>query len=298
MKKLIFTILAVSSCILSAYSQIPNNGFENWTQVGTYMDPDGWGNLNSMTSPLGVLTCEKGTPGSPGNSYLKLTSRNVMGFGVIPGIAVSGEIDPATATAVGGFAYNQRPQKLTGKWQYMAFAANDQGYIGAVLTKWNSTLNQADTIAAIYYALPGMVMSWASFALTFNYLSNDTPDSCLIVLASSGAHAANNSYLYIDNLAFSGSVGITEPGKSLSDFRITPNPVHGVVHFSVQNQTNAPFEVSLSDITGRQIVNLESTSGTQQTDLSFDTADLPKGLYLVTLKQSGAILETRKLLVQ
>ena len=42
---------------------------------------------------MAVYTCVKGTPGNPGTSYLKLVSKTVTGFGVVPGVAVCGTIN-------------------------------------------------------------------------------------------------------------------------------------------------------------------------------------------------------------
>ena len=42
---------------------------------------------------MAVYTCVKGTPGNPGTSYLKLVSKTVAGFGVVPGVAVCGTIN-------------------------------------------------------------------------------------------------------------------------------------------------------------------------------------------------------------
>ena len=57
-----------AACTLSAFAQIPNNGFENWSSAGSYNNPDSWGNLNSVTSVLSVYTCVKGTPGAVGTA--------------------------------------------------------------------------------------------------------------------------------------------------------------------------------------------------------------------------------------
>lgn len=72
----------------TAFAQIPNSGFENWTTMGSYSNPDNWDQLNAMTNPNSVYTCVKGTPGNPGSSYIKLTSKTVGTMGVMHGLAV------------------------------------------------------------------------------------------------------------------------------------------------------------------------------------------------------------------
>lgn len=74
MKKSMYTFFAVCSFVATATAQLPNPGFETWTNMGTYENPDGWATLNDLTTMSGIYTATKGTPGSPGSSYLKLTS--------------------------------------------------------------------------------------------------------------------------------------------------------------------------------------------------------------------------------
>jgi hypothetical protein len=164
MKKWLIIPLILVALADSIFAQIPNNGFENWTSMGSYYLPDGWGNLNPVTNPAGIYTCIKGTPGNPGNSYIKLVSQTVTGMGVVPGIAVSGVLNTTTLLPESGFAYADRPTSLQGNWQFMA-SGTDQGFIAVFLTKWNTLLNRRDTIAGASSPLHGMVMSWQSFEL-------------------------------------------------------------------------------------------------------------------------------------
>ena len=97
-RSLIF-FLAIASFFLlldSNAQTIPNGGFENWSMPNGYNVPDSWATLNDLTAPLTVYTCTKGTPGSPGASYLKLTSKSVAGIGVVPGVAVSGSLNSSS----------------------------------------------------------------------------------------------------------------------------------------------------------------------------------------------------------
>ena len=102
--------------------------------MGTYENPDGWATLNDLTTMSGIYTATKGTPGSPGSSYLKLTSQTI-GPNVVNGIAVSGVIDQVTQQPVSGFAFNQQPASFNGKWQHMIYGTS-QGSINVTLTRW------------------------------------------------------------------------------------------------------------------------------------------------------------------
>lgn len=80
MKKTILSIVSVVAFTASTMAQIPNAGFENFTSMGAYDVPNGWGTMNNTTALASVYTAAKGTPGSPGASYLKLTSKTVWKF--------------------------------------------------------------------------------------------------------------------------------------------------------------------------------------------------------------------------
>jgi len=204
--------LAFTGTVAPVITLIPNSGFENWINKGSYNSPASWDNLNSVTSASSVYTCEQGTPGAAGTagtSSLKLTTKTVPGIGVVPGIAVSGILNKTTLQPVSGFAFNQRPASLTGNWQYMVFSTDttNAGYVDVKLTRWDASKNKRDTIAGVHYSLPDMIMNWESFSLPLTYVDNvNYPDSCVITLSASSTTPIENDFLYVDHLAFSGTV--------------------------------------------------------------------------------------------
>jgi hypothetical protein len=279
MKNKIFTIVIGALLTLSALAQIPNSGFESWTSMGSYSNPDGWSNLNSVTTSMSVYTCMQGTPGDPGTGYLKLVSKTVTGLGVVPGVAVCGAMDITAMKAKSGFACALRPQTLTGNWQYMYGAsASDIGYIAVLCTKWNSTTNKRDTVSSTIRNLTGMAMSWGAFSITLNYMSGATPDSCIIVLSASGSTPSNGSYLYVDNLAFVGTVTGMNEISTNTNFQIFPNPAS-------QNQLNIVFDrattsaVEIFSIEGKLVKQISSSNSNNK--FTIDIADLSKGQYFI-----------------
>ena len=283
MKKAIL-LSAFIATSLGAFAQIPNAGFESWTTTGSYSSPDSWGTLNAMTSSMSVYTAEKGTPGSPGSSYLKLTSKTVTGMGVMPGIAATGQINMATMSVKGGFPYTTRSANLTGSWQYMAMAGTDQGFISVYLTKWNSAMMMRDTVASAVKLLPGMAMSWANFTIPLTYTKNYSPDSALIIMSSSGMTPANNSYLYVDNLGFSGTVATTGVSNLNlnAEVHLYPNPASGSsLNVSYQKDKINISQISISDVTGRiwKLTDVKGNPG----NISVDISALASGLYILTV---------------
>lgn len=303
-KTILFSISFVFlAFIANSQSTIPNASFENWSMPNGYNIPDGWDNLNPMTASMSTFTCLKGTPGSPGTAYLKLVSKNVSGMGVMPGAATCGMFDMsnmANPMPMSGFAFNQRPQSFDGKWQYMA-SGNDQGFIGVLLTKWNSGMMMRDTVAYAMQTLSGMAMSWANFSIPLTYMSLDYPDSAMIMLSASGATPEANSYLYADTLHFNGSVagttGINNEIKNISNLNVFPNPANDKV-FILFNSTNTMnLKLQLTDVSGKIV--FEENEGEIQGafNRTLNISSFTKGIYFLNLKSSKTV-EVRKLVVQ
>ncbi len=279
--------------VLSGLAQIPNNSFENWTTVGSYLMPDQWDNLNPSTAGTGVFTCTKGTPGNPGNSYLKLTSKTVTGMGVVPGIATCGVLDQITHLPVSGFAFNQRPQNFTGKWQYMIYGIKP-GYIDVALTRWDASAGTRVVVASLHKVLTGMVMSWGSFSVPLVYQDGQYPDSCTVFLSASGTSAANNDYLYLDNLQFQGTVTAVEPGPSAAaGLKVFPNPANDSFTIRFIASETGLVPIRLFDLNGRLVFEQKVAVISGENRIRQDVRSIPSGLYLLVVGNSSPAISSR-----
>ncbi len=301
MKKL----LLLNALILAAttgFAQIPNGGFETWNTVSSYTVPDQWDNLNLMTSSMSTYTCMKGSTSAPaGSSYLQLVSKTTGSMGVMPGIVTCGMLEQSNMSnivAKSGFAFTQRPQNLTGSWQYMAYGS-DQGYISVLLTKWNMSTSMRDTVAYTRQNLSGMVMSWATFSITLSYMSTSVPDSCILVLSASGTTPVNNSYLYADNLAFAGSVpsGVANISNNSSDILVYPNPANSTTTISYNGHSERDITISVNDISGREITSMTPKATIGENKFPINVSGFAKGIYFIRVSddQSNTV---QKLVVE
>lgn len=287
MKNLFLLSLIGFIIITNSFAQIPNNSFESWTTVGTHVNPDNWGCLNDYTSTYSttVFTCTKATNTPPqGTSYIKITSKNISGLGMVHGVAVCGTLNPVTRKPVAGFPYTLRSQKLTGKWQHMS--ASDQGYIDVLLSKWNSSLNKRDTIAYKHTVLGAMVMSWATFNITLNYVSGEFPDSAMIFCSASPAVAAASDYLWLDNLSFTGTViptGIDDAKLSENTTSVFPNPCSDILNLSLYLDKPSQVIVQVFDITGKMMKSEDYGTLNGANEKSLKVNSLSKGIYLLNI---------------
>jgi len=296
MKKHIFLIITGSFLALSSNAQIPNSGFETWTSMGSYTNPAQWGTVNNTTAALSVYTAQMGTPGSPGTSYLKLTSKTV-GSAVVNGIAVSGALDSITMLPKSGFAFNQRPANLTGKWQHMIYGSS-QGSVKVTLTRWDSGLNQRVTVATANQTLSSMVMSWANFTIPINYTDGNNPDTCIIILKASGITPTNLDYLWVDNLAFSGTVtGIDMHNNFLNSMVVYPNPSNENIILDLNFKSTQHTTIELSDINGKVVLSKNAGELSGESKQTLDISSITKGCYFVRII-TGSGTEVKKIIVE
>ena len=268
----------------SCFSQIPNSGFENWTNMGTYDNPDQWGTMNNTTASSAIFTAIKGTPGSPGTFCIKLSSQSDS-RSVINGIAVSGVLDSITLMPKSGFPFSIRPQSLKGNWQHMVYGASP-GSVSSFLTKWNTALSKRDTVGIATQTLSGMAMSWAAFTINFTYQSGENPDTCTIILKSSGKTPTQNDYLWVDNLSFSGSVaGISDNSDQNIALNIFPNPANNEVEFSNSKNIHKGDILIISDMLGNEIFKKTMN----ENSFKINTSNFANGTYICKLVNSYSV---------
>ncbi|MBI3520758.1 MAG: T9SS type A sorting domain-containing protein [Bacteroidetes bacterium] len=296
MKKTINSIILAMLISASTIAQIPNAGFETFTNMGSYDIPNGWGTMNNATATSSVFTATKGTPGSPGASYLKLTSKTVSTT-VVNGIAVSGVLDSMTMTPKSGFAMSTRPANLTGKWQHMIYGSS-QGSIQVILTRWDTGMMMQMPVASGSVTLSGMAMSWANFTIPLTYVDGNNPDTCIIIMKASGSAPTNNDYLWVDNLAFSGSVtGIENHESFVSEMVVYPNPSSEVVNFKFNIKSAQQINIEITDINGKVIRSNNFGKMQGESTQSVNISGIAKGTYFVKINGEQAT-ETRKLVIE
>lgn len=275
----LIAVLAIAQTI-HITAQIPNQGFENWTSKGTYDTPDGWSTLNDKSSSSEIYTAMKGTPGNPGNAFIKLVSKKV-GTKVFNGIAVCGTLDTATMQPKSGFPYTGRPTGLTGKWQHMIYGSS-QGSIKIILSRWDNSTHQRLTVGSGSVTLSGMAMSWADFNISINYTDNSSPDSCMIILQSSGNSPSANDYLWVDNLAFSGLTGINNQLKN-SGFSMYPNPAKEKLNIKTEGLDEQSIRIQITGLNGELILDENRVLELDQKIIHIDISGLNPNLYIIRI---------------
>ncbi|MBK7211975.1 MAG: T9SS type A sorting domain-containing protein [Bacteroidales bacterium] len=297
--KTVLYLIALIVFPLVIQAQIANPGFENWTNFGTYDSPDSWGNLNATTASTGIFTVTKGTTApASGAAYIKLMTREIGGNTITPGIIVTGQLDPVTHRPISGFAYTGRPEKLKGKWQYMGYGA-DVASISAWLTRWNPLTQQRDTIARLNGSPSGMLHSWGNFSFSFEYQSGNNPDTAVVMISSSSQTPVKNSFIWIDDVSFDGTVTGLENPVSVQSFNVFPNPATSYTKVNLVSQQQGLVRIVLSDNIGNQVLETEEgvSVGSNQITLDLSSGRIKSGIYFLQVYTSSQTY-ARKLIIR
>lgn len=255
MKKIVLICSILVYGILNSKGQ-PNPGFENWSTVLTLQEPDNWQTLNFLSfatsNPLSAFKVS-GIDKHSGNFALKLktVSFNSNPFpgqlGDSTGTIFTGKITTAPLAFKYGFAYTGRPEKIEFWSKYIPVGADTAG-VAVLLTKWNGVNN--DTIAACVKSISPS-LGYIPHQFDVVYFSTEQPDSATIGFASSRSPltARLNSTLYIDDVAFTGWVGINKNSKKDNHVKISPNPAKD--HLTILAQINEATNVMVFDALGK-----------------------------------------------
>ena len=268
MKKTLLSgmILIFFVASISAQQQVPNGGFENWTDSGLgYEDPNGWDTPNEYTYVTGVFTVTKSDTVSTGNYSAKLKSRLLVGEYVSPGVVTLGEFVvnflTQTATMEGGIPFTDRPLALNGDYKNFP-AANDSTVVMAIFTEYLEAKGKTDTIGLGIMYTNNVVADWTSFSVPISFFNNHDPDTMNIIVVSSNMFSPNkDSYMFIDNFAFEYEAGIDDL-ENIVETSIFPNPASDKISFTFGKKINANLNIYSND--GQQVYS-GIVNGTDQT---------------------------------
>jgi hypothetical protein len=288
MKKNIPIILCMtlfSSIGMLSGQNVPNGDFEAWDTSSN--NPTGWSSLN-WTSQFGApYTCSKSSSKHGGNYAMKLTTIT-FGTEIIDGIAFIGTWNnPTTDFPQFGYPYTKRPLKLKGYYKFST-TSNDSGLVAIRLTKWNSIKGSQDTIGGgVFFTTP--VNTYTYFEIPITYDMSGMPDTASIIVLGSAETTfdqrgqAGNT-LFIDDLSYELSTGVSEPVMAGNGLSVYPNPCTGYVTVSLPGP--GPARLRVFDPIGREILCMQVETASAEIDLSA----FPSGIYSIHAESQGTVL--------
>lgn len=295
MKKLILILGSVLAIHAEASAQIPNNGFENWTTIGAYENPNSWATTNSSSAGP-FYACTKSSdhyPTNVGNYSIRLENKTTLtpatGAG---GMAITKAFDFPFKPA---FPVTGHPTSLTGYYKFTQLN-NDTAFIKVNLFL-NHTLINSGSILNDAFIVTTNVSSWTSFSLTLPSYAN--ADSASIWLSAYYPETqtngpSGNSVLYVDNLNFDNLIiGVKESDKASTLFNMYPNPAADMVELAFENTYSGSVTANIYTVLGKLIRSKELEPNEHQLRIG----DLVNGVYLIELKTKAGT-QKQKLIIQ
>lgn len=282
MKKPLLTTLGIVTTLF-CIAQIPNGGFEDWANKGTYVEPTEWVTTNGLTQLGNPPSVFKSTDAHSGTSACEIITAKITTK--IPGIFIpdyAGSIFTGAQVGVNskhGFPYTNKPTKLGFWYKYNARNA-DTATILVMTTRWNTTTSQRDTISFGYDMLKDSVGIYTKHeTMLWIYDSINSPDSAVVIISAAGIYTTHDSAkLLLDDMAFEGgNVGLSE-SKTAYTFGTYPNPASASGFHLVLDPMTTDALITIYDLNGK-IVHKQSQEKT--TDLFIETRHLSSGFYFI-----------------
>lgn len=274
----------LTSAILKTLAQ-PNGGFENWSTIFNYQTPVSWQTLNFLSSfsPPNPISAFKATGIDihSGNYALQLKTiyiNNNPAPNAIEdtvGIIFTGKVALNPPSFKYGFPYTGRPEKLEFWCKYIPVGSDKAGAI-VFLQKWNGLSH--DTIAKGEITISATV-AYTLFQVDLTYHSAELPDTAAITFGSSKEkeEARVGSTLYLDDVAFTGWVGIDEQETDNDKIKIFPNPASNAVNI-IAHIDDANY-IQVMDVSGKLLGKYEL----KNYKASINTVSFAEGIYFFQL---------------
>jgi hypothetical protein len=289
MKKISFTFIFLLAFLAISHSLsadcLPNPSFEQWTSSGSeppfdWEEPTDWSTLNAWTEFISS-DVDKVSDAKSGNYAAYVQTFNIFGTYLVPGMLCTGKISADFNYNIDlskiGCPCSEKPTSLSGWYKFSSTDAEDNASVIVALKKYNTAEDRVDTVAYGFGLLPP-ISSYTEFTVNFNYLIDDTPDSLIVIIASSNlANPKEGGKLYIDDLSLSPTSDVDDISKN-NTILLYPNPSNGKINFEFDgNEEISNYSLMISDLNGKLVKTIES----------LDSADinlgLPSGSYFYTL---------------
>lgn len=278
MKKIIFT-LSIGLAMFWTPSRaqvIPNASFETWSRDTIeffsqviFDHPNDWYPLASLFNAMfggGEIGLYQSSDhhGAGSSSALMEISTNSMGADIFTAFPVS-----------------QLPTSLTGYYKYEG-TVPEPAMVSVVFTRYDPVADSGVLIAEGGASLSNIVTSFSPFTVDIQAVGTGAPDTCYILItylydSEKNAPVKTTSKFWVDNLSFQGTAGIVR--NTLPEVILLQDQASSWVALEWRHEPGKEYAVEVYSLAGRLIERQEKVEGRA----TFNTANLPKGLYIIRL---------------
>jgi hypothetical protein len=275
MKKIIYTTALCLTGMHLYAQQVPNGGFEEWTDFMMYEDPTDWGSMNMMSMLGGPEVATKTTDSHSGTYALQLAA-GVEDIGqdgemdTVPGLIMLGNLIESAGNTTAGLPFTHRPDSLVG-WYKLTSPQGDGFLMLVALSRWDNASNSQVTVAATQFSANTTIGTYQRFAVPFVYDDSNAPDSLQIIITSSINDDYSENSVQLDDLGFiyNSTAGISE---LTNDLLVYPNPALDQLFVKGANTGDL---LRILDLNGKVVLE-ETCSGK---NVSINVSGLPAGMY-------------------
>jgi hypothetical protein len=269
-----------------ATAQIPNSGFESWTDFGSFDDPDDWytPNLQYGGDPELVRMADDSYTGI---YAARLENKEDDNNNVIRAMMICGGRDLNNHP---GFAYDHRPPSLNGFFTYNP-NDDDSCSIKVSLWKYNTLTLQRDLVGYGTFTSAEEVEVFTMFTAPITYVSEFDPDTAVIEIYAGRQNGfEEGSRFIVDELKFEETATAIQ-SISETAFSLYPNPVSD---FFIMNLSKEVSEIQITDLTGVKVKTIAVNSLKQ---LNVSVAGLKGIFYVNAFSKEGKMVGNKKIMV-
>lgn len=295
MKKFTIVFLAFYVIAFNSFAQIPNNGFEQWDNIGSFMEPVGYLTPNSeaIGTYYPITRSTDHYPTDIGDYSIRIENNisllpNIDGLG----IALQNTSNILFDGPGPSFPVNGHPTSLTGYFKY--YPQNGDSMFILVLLYHNGTV-----VAGNSFVSADTTLDWTPFTLPLSNYTTADSGSILIAAYYANGHPPQyvpfgNSVLHIDNLNFDNLItSIPEQKGKNHLFSFYPNPAFDFVTLNIVGNNIGENTLNIYNLIGERVL----TEKLKQSKQSVNLEKLKSGVYIIEI-QSNDLFEKQKLIIQ
>jgi hypothetical protein len=287
MKKIRGMILSFFIVSLT-FAQVPNGGFENWTNG----QPDNWSTSNANTLYTNVTRTTKAHSGSYALKGEVIDTPLSGILSIINPFIKTGEKGE-------GFPISQRYSNLNGYYQFSA----DSGDIFIV----NVTMMKAGKQMAFSVDSLNPSSSYKLFSSNITYLSSEVPDTCIIQFTiwgpSGGVDYHVGSYFILDDLSLSGTATAVKPNSNIPKeynlYQNYPNPFNPSTAIEYSIPKSGLVQLTIYNVLGKKVstlVDRYEPDGIHH--VNFNASNLASGIYFYKLRVNNFTAVKKLMLIK
>jgi hypothetical protein len=200
MKKQITATLILLSSFAFGYAQvIPNAGFETWSTVNFFEEPEPYSTTNSLSYMMGDTTAVTKSTDAYEGTYAARLETMAFGADTVTGLMMVGEL--RGQNIIGGVPFTARPTSLTGYVKYN-LVGGDEFSVICIFTR------QGLPLGSIQQYFSGTQENYTQISMPVDWVIPIlTPDSLKVVISNTSTFVTGNvgSTVYLDHFQFVGT---------------------------------------------------------------------------------------------